>query len=376
MCSKEEVFGILISNPKGNKGKRQFKNRFPELYQEIISISFPVNFKWTQKLYHFFHDDFEFKLGVCPVCGAKCSFKSFTEGYHVFCSKLCGQKSEITKQKRENTCIKLYGVKNPFQSEEKKQKIRETNMSRYGVSHPMYCDEIKNRLFQTNYDKYGIKCTLHTPENEEKVKQTNIERYGCENGGGSAQALEKIKQTCLDKYGTECYFSSDDFKGKMDEYLTENGVINVFQMESVKEKSRQTCQERYGVDNYAQTHEYASKRHKRIEYDDMFFDSSWELILYQYCEENNITCEYQPNIQFEYEYEGKKHVYQPDFIINDQIYEVKGDQFFEGDKMICPFDRTKDGLFESKHQCMIQNNIIILRRMDIEKIMLGENIFE
>lgn len=34
------------------------------------------------------------------------------------------------------------------------------------------------------------------------------------------------------------------------------------------------------------------------------------------------------------------------------IYEDKGDHFFEGDKMICPYNRNeyKDGLAEAKHQ--------------------------
>lgn len=79
-------------------------------------------------------------------------------------------------------------------------------------------------------------------------------------------------------------------------------------------------------------------------------------------------CEYQPDIQFEYEYDGKKHIYQPDFLINGKIYEVKGDQFFEDDKMINPYDRTFDGLFESKHQCMLNNGVIILRNKHISNL--------
>ena len=107
----------------------------------------------------------------------------------------------------------------------------------------------------------------------------------------------------------------------------------------------------------------------------MTFDSSWEVKVYQYCKENNISCIYQPDIQFIYEYQGKEHVYQPDFLINDKLYEVKGDQFFEGDKMINPFDRSQDGLFEMKHQCMIENNVVILKKDDINQIKNSINIF-
>ena len=137
---------------------------------------------------------------------------------------------------------------------------------------------------------------------------------------------------------------------------------------------RQTCLEKYGVESFSQTNEFAKYHRKQIEYDSLTFDSSWEVTVYQYCKENNIPCEYQPNITFEYEYGGKEHYYHPDFLINGKIYEVKGDQFFDGDKMINPYDRTQDGLYEAKHQCMIKNNIIILNNISnevINKILKG-----
>lgn len=133
---------------------------------------------------------------------------------------------------------------------------------------------------------------------------------------------------------------------------------------------QQTCIDRYGVKNYSQTKEWASKKQKKYLYDDIYFDSSWEVIVYKYCKENNIDCIYQPDITFEYEYDGKKHFYHPDFLIDGQLYEVKGDQFFDGDKMIWPYGRTDylDNLAEAKHQCMIKNNVIILKNVDIKKI--------
>jgi hypothetical protein len=36
--------------------------------------------------------------------------------------------------------------------------------------------------------------------------------------------------------------------------------------------------------------------------------------------------------------------------------------------MICPYDRGQDGLYEAKHQCMLNNGVIILRRVDIERL--------
>ena len=42
--------------------------------------------------------------------------------------------------------------------------------------------------------------------------------------------------------------------------------------------------------------------------------------------------------------------------------------------MVCPWDHTLDELYEAKHQCMIQNNIIILTFKDYYKYL--EYIYE
>ena len=47
-------------------------------------------------------------------------------------------------------------------------------------------------------------------------------------------------------------------------------------------------------------------------------------------------------------------------------------QFFENKdsngKLINPFDRTQDGLYEAKHQCMLNNGVIILKVEDIKRL--------
>ena len=111
-----------------------------------------------------------------------------------------------------------------------------------------------------------------------------------------------------------------------------------------------------------------TQRRKKTKYDNLMFDSNWEVIVYKYCKENNIPCEYQPNITFEYLYNNEIHQYHPDFLINGKLYEVKGNQFFYNNKMINPYDRSQDELYEAKHQCMIKNDIIILNGDDIKKI--------
>ena len=157
---------------------------------------------------------------------------------------------------------------------------------------------------------------------------------------------EQYKNTMLNNYGVEHYSKTPEY--------------------SIKCKNTNLI--RYGTESYAQTSEFLKFHKKRVEYDGLTFDSSWEVIVYKYCKKHNKEFEYQPNIQLEYEYDNKKHYYQPDFLIDGQLYEVKGDQFFEGDKMINPYDRNQDGLYEAKHQCMLNNGVIILKVEDIKRL--------
>ena len=426
---KEEVLGIITTQPNGNIEEKNFKKKFPELYQEIINLNFPSEFKFTQKLYHYFYDDPDLKLGLCPVCGKRCEFLNFNKGYSKHCSIKCSKNNYETQLKYEKTCQEKYGVKNVFKSEEIKEKIKQTNLKKYGVENYSQTIECWDKIRKTEYEKYvvehhtqskicqekriktclnkyGSKTYTQSEDYKkninnivEKQIQTNLKKYGVEYYSQTNEFSNKYKNTCLEKYNVPHYNQSDEYKIKIPKILekykhtcqekygvnrysqTEEskekyintcqnkwGVDYYFQTEEQKEKSRNTCLEKYGVDYYSQTHDFSVKNRKRISYDNLTFDSSWEVEVYKFCKENNIPCEYQPNIRFEYEHDGKKHIYQPDFLINDKIYEVKGDHFFENDKMINPYDRTQDGLYESKHQCMIKNKVVVLKDNDIKDL--------
>ena len=85
----------------------------------------------------------------------------------------------------------------------------------------------------------------------------------------------------------------------------------------------------------------------------------------------DIDVEYSPDIKLEYAHHGKTHFYMPDFRIGNQLFELKGDHFFDGNgKMTCPH-RNPDwndakhaemcDLYEAKHQCMKANGVHVLR---------------
>lgn len=353
--SKEELFNYFKEHPNGNTQERIFKLKYPKIYNDIISWEFPKNFKWSQKLYHYFNNDINLELGKCNVCGNRCSFISIKKGYNRTCSKKCMYISRECHLKSLNLskedCLK-YLLEHPKGNIEKVHfkkrfpnffKIIESinfpksfkwTQKLYHYFHndlyfnlgkcKMCGDRCKFKSFNNGYYVYcSVKCMNSDPYIKDKIKLTNIKHFGVPYAAQSIIVQNKMKQSTFQKYG---------------------------------------------VDSFSQTNEFAKYHRKQIEYNGLTFDSSWEVKVYQYCKENSIPCEYQPNIQFEYEYDGKTHIYQPDFLINGKLYEVKGDQFFDGDKMICPYNRSQDGLYEEKHQCMKDNGIIIIKKKNINTL--------
>lgn len=101
----------------------------------------------------------------------------------------------------------------------------------------------------------------------------------------------------------------------------------------------------------------------------MVFDSSWEIAYFIWLKDKNISFEYRPNIRFKYIVKNEEHYYYPDFLVNNKIIEIKGDQFLDENTMICPWDETKNEIYAAKYKCMIDNNVIILRSDDIKPIL-------
>lgn len=64
--------------------------------------------------------------------------------------------------------------------------------------------------------------------------------------------------------------------------------------------------------------------------------------------------------RIEYEFNGEKHFYLPDFEIDGQLIEIKGDQLYE--QMLIP--NTLDA---AKYQCMKINNVRIVRTGEYER---------
>ena len=189
----------------------------------------------------------------------------------------------------------------------------------------------------------------------EKMKQTKKDKYGDENYNNYITSVE----TTLNKYGYKYFDYNKVFKTNLKKYGNRCSLHG----KEIHEKVVKTCLKKYGVPSLVT----AKSLYK---YDNYSFDSSWELLLYIYLKNNNISFEYHPKIYFKY---GDNKKYYPDFIIENKIYEIKGEQFFINDK---PIYKLNNKSWKDKYDCMISNNVIILRKKDlIEKYdLFSQNI--
>lgn len=191
---------------------------------------------------------------VCTSCGGTFEKRKRRgkrgETFNFLCQS-CGRKM---------TNIKRYGTENVFASDTIKSKIKETCLEKYGVENPMFSEQIKDRSKETCLKKYNVAYSFQSDNNKEKSKETLLEKYGVDHPSKSKEIKKKMVESWL------------------------------------KTKEEKTCLEKYGVARPMQNYNVQLKAKKKYTYDNLQFDSSWELALYIYCIDNNIDFEYHPNI--------------------------------------------------------------------------------
>ena len=358
--------------------------------------------------------------GICPVCGKPTKFECSTTGYKKYCSNKCSRQSLETKEKYKQTCLERYGVTSTNKLQSMKDKSKQTCLEKYGTEYASQSEEFKEQSRKTCLEKYGAEYSFQSENNIEKTKQTCLEKYGVdhysksndfkekfkeicqERYGVNAPAqcpeiYQKVKNTCLEKYGIENYAKTEEFKEKfketcLEKYGTENPMQNKeIQQKSIntclekynvstylkspnfRAQSIKTCLEKYGVDHISRSHEIQKHSKQKYTYNGLHFDSSWELAYYIWLIDHKIDFEYQPNINFIYFANNKEHFYYPDFKIDNELIEIKGDHFFDKDgNFRCPFNILNEKIqneYKAKYQCMLDNNIKIFRKNEIRNIM-------
>ena len=195
--------------------------------------------------------------------------------------------------------------------------------------------------------------------NIEQMKETNLRLYNDTNVlGKNSPIYEKRNQTVRDKYNCD----------------------NVFQTQEVKDKMKITMLRDYGVEFAGQTKNSRENcPFRRYYYKGIYFDSQPEFAFYLENENNGIKRNM--DISFSYIYKNNNHITWPDFIIDNQFYEIKGSQFLDKEtgKWILPKyrrnvlseDEYKEAceLMECRHQCLIQNNVKIIYDYEIKDLI-------
>lgn len=233
--------------------------------------------------------------------------------------------------------LNIYGV----EYYNNREKDRKTKLERYGDEH--YCNGsqisktlrsksqeekelIEEKRGRTKLEKYGNRKY----NNSKKARETNLKKYGTTSPAKNRIVLEKAKRTNLERYGTEW--------PQLNEEL-------------IKERY-----EKYGC--------YSP--HLRYTYDEIFFDSYWELCYYVYNKEilhNNI----QRGRVFEYYINGKKHRYECDFLLENENIEIKGNQFLDENGSLVNIYSGQH--LKEKEECMRKNNVKILSKKDLQPII-------
>lgn len=352
MSEQNKLILELVYNSKNGSISKEniFKKRFPKEYEELCSMIFPEDFIFMQKLWHYLHDDYDLRLGFCPVCGKRSSFISAKAGYHVHCSVTCGDLDKEVQAKKKNRCLEKHG--NPNYNN--REKAKKTCIEKYGVENPGMAEPVKRKSMQTKSQRY--ENPFYT--NREKCWKTVEDKYGVKNISQLEFVKEKKKQTNLDRYGVE---------------------YNL-QAKSVQIKSKKTLVDRYGADNYSKSKERAIRDSERFkEVHELYISrgiekpngiSKIEILFYDY-----LTGKYGSN-DIEIQYMSEKYPYKCDFYIKslDVYVELNahwthgGHAFDKNDKN----DIEKAKFWKSKDSKFYDIALMVWTVKDVEKRNLAK----
>lgn len=220
-----------------------------------------------------------------------------------------------------------------------------------------------NKEYKTTKD--SVRKNKQIICNSCKRKLTNIKRYGCEvvNCFGS----QDYKSFLIKKYGEDNPQKVNFIREKTQQTnIKKFGTKAPAQNKQVLEKMKQTCFKNNNVLYPAQNKEIRLKQAKnrvtKYYYKDISFDSSWELAFFVYYDDLKVNIIREP-YPLKYEINGETHLYFPDFLIDNKLYEIKSDFLIKDGKLIDAFG-TKNILIE-KTKCMIDNDVTVLTGKDI-----------
>lgn len=272
-------------------------------------------------------------------------------------SKRSPEEIRAANEKRKKTCLAKYGVENLFKDV---QRIEAARFDKYQVKNISQSEDIKAKKKQAYLKHFGVENPSQSPQVLEKRKNTLMQRYGAESSFSSPIIQDKIKQTNRAKYGKDYHTQTNEFREHLKEIW--------------KDKKKELALSKKVSDTWARKTEeelrlIRSKAHKAYLYQNEWFDSSWELAVYIYAKDLGMSIKREP-VCIEYNYNGNVHKYYPGFEIDGKLVEVKGDLFFDATgKMICPWDASKNDIYNYKYQVALQRGVEFWKMDKIKPIL-------
>jgi len=265
-------------------------------------------------------------------------------------SSFSSEKIEKILDKRKKTCQRKYGTDNGGGTLESQEKAKETFISKYGSLENAYIQRHLKKQ-KTCIERYGVDNFMKTEEGVETLKDSLIKKYGSLEESYIQRSLQAQK-TFMKKYGVSCSLNSPE----------------------IMEKTKETLQNKYGVNHPMKSNIVKNKiieaygqigRVKGYTYNDIHFDSSWELAMYIWLTDNKKSFMYHPNFPFTYIGDDNlEHEGYPDFLIEGKFYEIKGSQFFNESHE--PYNKYNGKFWWGKYEALKKNNITILEQNDIK----------
>lgn len=254
--------------------------------------------------------------------------------------------------------------------------------------------ELKKSVFDKKEKKLCRACSIqetklnYSDERKQEILQKRIKtckkRYGTTNGGASEQAKQKQKETLIKNYGSVKAGYKHHQEKRAQTLLKKYGVDNNAKRDDVKIKTKQTLIDKHGsvenaykerlkaiqntmMEKYGVTTNLVFVKFKKYGYQNVFFDSSWELAYWIWLKDHNIEFRYHEDIIEYMNDKGDISNYYPDFIVDGKIHEIKGDHFF--DKEGRPYDLYHKCFWYNKYNLILEKGGKILRHKDIKQYL-------
>lgn len=346
----------VLRKPNGKFNQTKMLWPHKELCNDIVSLTsfLPTENSLTTRVWYILND--KNTIRKCSVCGVEIT--DDIKSLYYSPSLTCSSKS-CRDEARKRTLYSKYG---PDYYQKWSSKVEDTNIKRYGSANAMDNPDIRVRQ-QVNAKAKVEACKEQILQKRMNTVQT---RYGVENVGQLPDHSEKMRATSLNKYGAISYSCTSECKEKVKHFYS-SWTPDMWADRVLR--ARSTLQERYGVTAAAAIPEVIRYRKSRYYYNNLYFDSSYELIYYIWAVDNGHKIE-RCTQTYSYEVDESTHYYIPDFVVDGELVEIKGEHFFnDKGELINPFtdDESIQRVFKAKGKLMESLRVNVIRNIDSMK---------